>query len=75
MPELVLLHPRELVLQQLYVLYRGLEDCTLVRPNVPDNLVISVTEARETPTALHLRYNLTAVTFVQVFYEKSVNVI
>lgn len=45
-PELILLHPRELVLQQLYVLHRGLEDRALVRPDVPDDLVVSATRRR-----------------------------
>lgn len=41
MPELVLLHPCEFVLQQFYVLHRRLENRTLVRPDIPNDLVIS----------------------------------
>lgn len=73
-PELILLHPRELVLQQFYVLHRGFEDRTFVRPDVPDNFVIPVTEVRKTPT-LYLRCTLTAVIFRQTFLTKSINAI
>jgi len=44
MPELVLLHPCELVLQQFYILHRRFENRTLVRPDVPNNLVIPAKE-------------------------------
>lgn len=42
-PELALLHARQLVLQELYVLDRGLEDRALVRPHVTDYLVVAAT--------------------------------
>lgn len=53
-PQLVLLHPRELVLQQLYVLHRGLEDRALVRPDVPHDLVVSGRRSRGMKRRLHV---------------------